>query len=102
MKPISHTILEIDDSDDNARHMIVNQQVNISATLTLQPIDIEEQIKEGYKTDVMVQNIIANNPANFNITQNGLIKYKGLIYISNRHVQSQLLKNYHKLPTEGY
>jgi len=44
MKPISHTILEVNDdnNDDNERHMIVNQQVNISTTLILQPIDIEE------------------------------------------------------------
>ena len=104
MKPISHAILEVDndDGDDNERYMTVNRQVNISATLTLQPIDIEEQIKEGYKTDVMAQNIIANNPANFNVTQNGLIEYKGLIYVSNRHVRSQLLKNYHDLPTGGH
>ena len=102
MKPVSHAILEVDNDDDNERHMTVNWQVNISTTLTLQPIDIEEQIKEGYKTDVMTQNIIANNPANFNITQNGLIEYKGLIYVSNRHVRSQLLKNYHDLPTGGH
>src|SRR5437868_6695088 len=49
MKPILHTILEVDnDNDDNERHMTVNQQVNISTTLTLQPINIEEQIKEEY------------------------------------------------------
>ena len=104
MKLISHAILEVndDDSDDNERHMTVNQQVNISTTLTLQPIDIKEQIKEGYKTNIMAQNIIANNPANFNIMQNGLIEYKDLIYISNRYVRSQLLKNYHDLPTGGH
>ena len=50
MKPVSHAILEIDD-DDNL--MTVNRQVNLSATLTLQPLDIEDQIKEGYKTDTM-------------------------------------------------
>ena len=57
MKLVSHAILEVNsnnDNDDNERHMTVNRQVNISATLTLQSIDIEEQIKEGYKTDVMV------------------------------------------------
>src|SRR5436305_15215571 len=102
MKLISHAILEVDNDNDNERHMTVNRQVNISTTLTLQPINIKEQIKEGYKTDVMAQNIIANNSANFNITQNGLIEYKGLIYVSNRHVRSQLLKNYHDLPTGEY
>ena len=51
MKPISHAILKVD--DNNERHMIVNQQVNISVTLILQPIDIEEQIKEEYKTNIM-------------------------------------------------
>ena len=86
MKPVSHTILEVDNDDDNERHMTVNRQVNISATLTLQPINIEEQIKEEYKTDIMTQNIIDNNPANFNIMQNRLIEYKGLIYVSNRYV----------------
>ena len=84
MKPVSHAILEIDD-DDNL--MTVNRQVNLSATLTLQPLDIEDQIKEGYKTDTMAQNILENKPANFNVTQNGLVEYKGLIYVSNRHVQ---------------
>ena len=89
MKPVSHAILEVNndnDNDNNKRHMTVNRQVNISATLTLQPINIEEQIKEGYKTNIMTQNIITNNPANFNIMQNRLIEYKDLIYISNRYV----------------
>ena len=50
MKSVLYAILEIDD-DDNL--MTVNRQVNLSATLTLQPLDIEDQIKEGYKTDTM-------------------------------------------------
>ena len=99
MKPVSHAILEIDD-DDNL--MTVNRQVNLSATLTLQPLDIEDQIKEGYKTDTMAQNILENKPANFNVTQNSLVEYKDLIYVSNRHVQDQLLKNYHDAPIGGH
>ena len=83
IKPISHTILDL----NKEKHMIINWQVNINATLTLQPLDIENQIKEGYKTNVMAQNILTNKPANFNIMQNGLIEYKDLIYVSNRHVQ---------------
>ena len=98
MKPVSHTILEV----DNDKQMTVNRQVNLSVTLTLQPLDIEQQIKEGYKTDVMAQNILTNNPANFNITQRGLIEYKGLIFVSNRHIRDQLLQNYHDLPTGGH
>ena len=34
--------------------------------------------------------------------QNSLIEYKGLIYVFNRHVQDQLLKNYHDALTGGY
>ena len=86
----------------NDNDIKVNRQVNISATLTLQPIDIENQIKEGYKTDVMAQNILTNKPANFNVTQKGLIEYKELIYVSNRHIRDQLLQNYHDLPTGGH
>ena len=85
MKPVSHTILEIDDNDNL---MTINRQVNLSATLTLQPLDIKDQIKEGYKTDTMAQNILENKSTNFNIMQNGLIEYKDLIYVSNRYVQS--------------
>ena len=86
----------------NDNDIKVNRQVNISVTLTLQPIDIENRIKEGYKTDVMAQNILTNKPANFNVTQKGLIEYKGLIYVSNRHIRDQLLQNYHDLPTGGH
>ena len=82
MKPISHAILEIDNN-----LMTINRQVNLSATLTLQPLDIEDKIKEGYKTNTMAQNILENKLANFNVMQNDLIEYKDLIYISNKHVR---------------
>src|SRR5438874_6042372 len=94
MKPVSHAILE---PKNDGNGLTINRQVNISATLTIKAGDLENQIKEGYKNDTMAQNILTKEPIpdHFAITPNGLIEYKGLIYVASKQVRDQLLHDYH-------
>ena len=52
----------------------------------------------------MAQNILTKEPIpdHFAITLNGLIEYKGLIYMSSKCVQDQLLHDYYDTLTGGY
>ena len=73
MKPVSHAILE---PKNDSNSLTINRQVNISATLTIKAGDLENQIKEGYKNDTMVQYILTKELIldHFAITPNGLIE----------------------------
>ena len=56
--------------------------------LTIKARDLEDQIRKGYKNDIMAQNILTKEPISdhFAITPNGLIEYKSLIYVFSKYV----------------
>ena len=50
MKSISHAILK---PKNDGNGLTINKQINISATLTIKARDLENQIKKGYKNDII-------------------------------------------------
>src|SRR5437763_16721108 len=77
-EPVSHAILT-----QEKDYLTINQ-ANISANLIIIANNLETNIKKAYKNDTIAQNILQDLPTHFDITPNGLIQYKGLIYVTGK------------------
>jgi len=76
--------------------------VNISANLTIITNELETNIKKVYENDTIAQNILQDLLTHFDITSNGLIQYKGLIYITGKQNHDQILHDYHDSLIRGH
>ena len=55
------------------------------ATISIvKDIDLEQRIKDAYKTDECAKRVLEKTEGDFAIDEQGLIRFKGLVYIPNQ------------------
>lgn len=83
-----------------------NPSQGLLAIYTLQPVWLQELV-DAYSTDPMTTNILStlavNNPSGHFSLQQGIIKYKGKIWVGNiKSIQNKILQSLHASPIRGH
>ncbi|TMD69294.1 MAG: DDE-type integrase/transposase/recombinase [Chloroflexi bacterium] len=96
VKPVSHAILRQD-----GEVFIINQHAFATFTLTSDK-ELEAEIITAYENDTMAKAIKEKTPEQFQVTPEGLILFKNLIYVAGDKLRKQILHDHHDTPGSGH
>jgi hypothetical protein len=72
------------------------------ATISIvEDTDLEKRIKDAYQTDECASRILKEPTTEFTIDQQGLLRFKGLVYIPTR-MRRDFIRDQHSLPAHGH
>ena len=63
--------------------------------------ELEKKLKDAYQTDECAKRVLAKVEGNFAINEQGLIRFKGLVYVPSK-VRPSLVREQHLLLAHGH
>lgn len=73
----------------------------LATIAVVEDTELEKKLKDAYTTDECAKRVLQKVEGNFNIDEQGLIRFKGLVYIPNQ-MRRLLVAEQHSLPAHGH
>jgi hypothetical protein len=73
----------------------------LATIAVVEDTELEERLKNAYSTDECAKRVLNKVDGDFTIDEQGLIRYKGLVYVPNK-MRRPLVQEQHSLPAHGH